>query len=213
MRSFFFTAAVALILFSMGAPADAAGVRLFVRHEVTDYKTWRKAYDGFKATQRQMGVGAQSVYQSTDNPNDIIVLHDFKSEESAKSFAGSEKLKAAMQSSGVKGAPTIWYTKMAPGASGKPGGHVRMFVRQEVADYATWRKTYDAFQPTVSKMGATARAVYQGIDSPNDVTVITDFASQEKAKALAASPELKAAMQKAGVKGRPEFWITTRAAK
>ncbi len=213
MRSIFFTGALALILLSTGAPADAAGVRMFVRHEVADYGTWRKAYDGFRATQRQMGVVAQSVYQSTDNPNDIIVLHDFKSEQSAKAFAGSDKLKAAMQSSGVKGTPTIWYTKMAPGASGKPGGHVRMFVRHEVTDYATWRKSYDAFQPTVSKMGATAQAVYQLIDNPNDVTVIHDFGTQEKAKALAASPELKSAMQSAGVKGQPKIWITTRAGK
>jgi hypothetical protein len=62
-------------------------------------------------------------------------------------------------------------------------------------------------------MGATSQAVYQATDNPNDVIVTHDFASAEKAKALAASAELKAAMQSAGVKGQPQVWITTRAFK
>jgi hypothetical protein len=38
--------------------------------------------------------------------------------------------------------------------------------------------------------------VYQSADDPNDVTVIHDFHRAEKAKAFAALPELKAAMEK-----------------
>ena len=204
--------AVALSLFSAATPASADGVRMFVRHEVTDYASWRKAYIRFGATQRQMGVVAQSVYQSTDDPNDITVVHDFKSEEDARTFTASDKLKSAMQRSGVKGAPTIWYTAMTPGASGK-SGHVRMFVRHEVTDYATWRKSYDAFQVTARNMGVMAQAVYQATNNPNDVTVYHDFASVEQAKAFGNSAGLKTAMQSAGVKGQPQVWITTRASK
>ncbi len=212
MRSLLVIAALACGLLSITTPADAAGVRVFVRHDVTDYATWRKGYDGFRATQRQLGVVSQSVYRSVDDPNDITVVHDFKSELDAKAFVTSDKLKTAMQGSGVKGAPTIWYTTMTPGAAGKPN-HVRLFVHHEVTDYAAWRKSYDAFQTTVRKMGATMQAVYQVTDNPNDVIVTHDFASAEKAKGLLASAELKAAMQNAGVKGQPQAWITTRALK
>jgi ABC-type sugar transport system substrate-binding protein len=90
---------------------------------------------------------------------------------------------------------------------------VRMFVRHEVADYGVWRKAFDAFAPTQKKMGVTFKAVYQSTDDPNDVTVIHDFHSLEKAKAFAASAELKATMEKAGVKGAPQIWYTTRSAK
>ena len=119
MRSLLVIAALACGLLSINTPAEAAGVRMFVRHEVTDYATWRKGYDGFRATQRQLGVVSQSVYQSVDDSNDITVVHDFKSELDAKAFAASDKLKTAMQGSGVKGVPTIWYTTATPGASGK----------------------------------------------------------------------------------------------
>jgi hypothetical protein len=62
-------------------------------------------------------------------------------------------------------------------------------------------------------MGASYQAVYESTDDPNDVTVVHDFKSLEKAKAFAASAELKSAMQGAGVKGAPQIWITTRAMK
>jgi hypothetical protein len=45
------------------------------------------------------------------------------------------------------------------------------------------------------------------------VTVIHDFHSVEPAKAFAASPELKAAMERAGVKGAPQIWIVTKSVK
>jgi len=54
---------------------------------------------------------------------------------------------------------------------------------------------------------------YQSVDNPNDVTVTHDFHSLEQAKAFAASPELKSAMEKSGVKGAPQIWYTTKSAK
>jgi ABC-type sugar transport system substrate-binding protein len=90
---------------------------------------------------------------------------------------------------------------------------VRMFVRHEVSDYGVWRKTFDAFAPTQKKLGVIYKAVYQSADDPNDVTVIHDFHSLKRAKAFAASSELKAAMEQAGVKSAPQIWYTTRSAK
>jgi ABC-type sugar transport system substrate-binding protein len=90
--------------------AQAADVRVFVRHEVADYSAWKKAYNGFATMQKKMGVIYQAVYQSIDDPNDVTVIHDFHSLDKAKAFAASPDLKAAMEKSGVKGAPQIWYT-------------------------------------------------------------------------------------------------------
>jgi hypothetical protein len=89
----------------------------------------------------------------------------------------------------------------------------RLFARHEVADYGVWRKTFDAFAPTQKKLGVIGSSVYRSADNANDVTVIHDFRSVEMAKAFAASPELKAAMEKAGVKGAPQIWITTKSLK
>lgn len=86
-------------------------IRMFVRHTVRDYRAWRKVYDGFREEQRRLGVRRQSVFRSTDNPNDITVTHDFQSLRAAKAFVRSRELKEAMQDAGVRSRPTIWFVK------------------------------------------------------------------------------------------------------
>jgi len=86
---------------------------MFIRHTVADYKAWRKAYDDFAPVQKAKGVTAQAVYQAADNPNDITVTHDFATIEAARTFINSAELKSTMQSAGVVGAPTIWFTDKA----------------------------------------------------------------------------------------------------
>ncbi len=113
MRSLLLICVLALGLAAAPRPAAAANVRLYVRHEVTSYAVWRKAYDSFDATRRKLGVIAQAVYQSLNDPNDVTITHDFASAGKAKAFAGSAELKAAMQKAGVKGAPQIWFTARA----------------------------------------------------------------------------------------------------
>ena len=82
---------------------------MFVRHTVSDYKIWRRAYNDFSPVQKAKGVTAEAVYQSADNPNDITVTHEFASLETAQAFAKSDELKKAMQNAGVTGSPTIWF--------------------------------------------------------------------------------------------------------
>jgi hypothetical protein len=83
--------------------------RLFVRHNVADYRAWRKAYDDFDTERRNLGVTAHAVFQSIDDPNDVTVWHDFSTSESAKSFASSARLREVMGMAGVKGVPQIWF--------------------------------------------------------------------------------------------------------
>jgi hypothetical protein len=92
---------------------QAADVRMYIRHEVNDYTTWRKSYDAFSAERKKMGVTGAAVYRSVDNANDVTVTHDFKSADKAKEFASSERLKAVMEKAGVKGVPQIWFTTSA----------------------------------------------------------------------------------------------------
>jgi len=110
MRSLLLISVMVLGFAATARPAAAADVRMYIRHEVTDYAAWRKIYDGFDATRQKLGVTAQSVHQSIDNPNDVTVTHDFGSADKAKTFAASPDLKAAMEKGGVKGTPEIWFT-------------------------------------------------------------------------------------------------------
>jgi quinol monooxygenase YgiN len=83
---------------------------------------------------------------------------------------------------------------------------IYIYVRQNVEDYATWREVFDQHAPTRQAGGATDEVyVMRNIDDPNEVTVILGWSDVAKAQAFTQSPDLKEAMQKAGVTGPPEI--------
>jgi hypothetical protein len=86
---------------------------LFVRHQAADYAAWRQAYDAFQPKARTLGVLADAVYQTADDPNEVTVTHDFATLEAARAFAGSQELRSTMHDAGVVGAPTIWFAQRA----------------------------------------------------------------------------------------------------
>jgi len=85
-----------------------------------------------------------------------------------------------------------------------------MFVRHTVTDYATWKESYDAFDPKRKALGVTSQASYQSVTDPKDVTVTHNFGTLEAAKTFASSQDLKDAMQKAGVIGEPSIWFANQ---
>ena len=88
-------------------------IRLFVRHSVADFSTWKQAYDDFASERDGMGVTGDGVFQSADNPNDVTVHHDFESIENARAFMESPRLREVMEAAGVAGEPTVWFTTKA----------------------------------------------------------------------------------------------------
>jgi quinol monooxygenase YgiN len=84
---------------------------MFVRHKVSDYKTWKPSYDGLGSVRKQKGVMAASVHRDANDPNIIIVMHQFKDMSAATGFAGSEELKSAMAKAGVSSPPEIWFSE------------------------------------------------------------------------------------------------------
>jgi quinol monooxygenase YgiN len=88
-------------------------IRLFVRHPVTDFAHWKRAYDDFDEERSGMGVKSHAVYQALDDANDVTVWHDFESMEAAQAFMGSARLKEVMAGAGVAGEPTVWFTQPA----------------------------------------------------------------------------------------------------
>ncbi len=88
-------------------------VRVFVRHPVSDFSAWKRAYDEFDETRQGMGVKGHGVFQAIDDPNDITVWHDFEDERAAQAFMDSSVLRDTMNRAGVSGEPTVWFTKRA----------------------------------------------------------------------------------------------------
>jgi hypothetical protein len=89
------------------ASAAMASNSLMIHHKVTDYTSWRKAFDGHKSKQMEAGLTNPRVFQTDGNPNDVTILFDASDVAKAKAFTESKDLKMTMQKAGVQGQPEM----------------------------------------------------------------------------------------------------------
>jgi hypothetical protein len=80
-----------------------------VHLKVKDYNTWRTGYDGNEKSRLSAGITNGRVFRSVEDPNDLVVLQDAADVAKARSWLGSDDMKATMQKSGVIGSPTICF--------------------------------------------------------------------------------------------------------
>lgn len=82
-----------------------------------------------------------------------------------------------------------------------------LIISHEVKNFDTWKKGFEAGEPTRAQAGVKIKGIYRSSENENMVTVISEAPSKEAAKALFANPTLKAEMEKAGVISAPEVKI------
>ena len=78
-----------------------------VHIKVKDYAMWRTSYDGHEKSRISAGITNGRVFRRAEDPNDVVILQDVADVPKARSWFGSDDLKAAMQKSGVLGSPSI----------------------------------------------------------------------------------------------------------
>jgi hypothetical protein len=80
-----------------------------------------------------------------------------------------------------------------------------LLILHRVADYDAWREVYDSVADMQKSAGVTGDSVHRMVDDPNNVLVLHYFDSVDQARAFTTLPELKDAIQRAGVQGEPRF--------
>jgi hypothetical protein len=86
-----------------------------------------------------------------------------------------------------------------------------VIVRHKVAEFATWKRAFDGHAPARGEVGFSNVRVYRSADDSSDVVVLLDTDDIGKAKQFIASPELKSAMNAAGVVDKPDVFVLIRA--
>jgi len=59
------------------------------------------------------GITNGRLFCSQNDPNDVVILQDIADVTKARTWFGSDEMKAAMQQSGVLGSPTIRFAAAA----------------------------------------------------------------------------------------------------
>jgi hypothetical protein len=78
-----------------------------VRHEVSDFASWKRAFDDDGARRQKAGILGHAVNRSIKNPNLVVIYLQAESLETLRAFAGAPELKTVMKAAGVVGAPDI----------------------------------------------------------------------------------------------------------
>ena len=84
-----------------------ANENVIVHPKVKDYATWRTTYDGHEKNRISAGITNGRVFRRAEDPNDLVILQDVADVAKARTWLGSDDMKAAMEKGGVVGSPNI----------------------------------------------------------------------------------------------------------
>ena len=88
-----------------------------------------------------------------------------------------------------------------------------ILVRHQVSDYAKWRSVFDEHEPTRKAAGSKAGHVLRSANNPNELSILLEWDSHERARQFAESDDLRKIMESAGVVGRPDIHYLDSAGK
>jgi hypothetical protein len=80
---------------------------------------------------------------------------------------------------------------------------IYLLIHHEVADYPAWKAVFDSSLDWRTKHGERNCRIFRSVQNPNELTLLFEWESFEKAHAFITADELKARMAKAGVKSTP----------
>jgi quinol monooxygenase YgiN len=88
-----------------------------------------------------------------------------------------------------------------------------VMVKHKVKDYAAWKVAFDNFANVRRSSGEKSYRILHPVDDSNDLTLLFEWDSKKNAETFMASPELKSAMQRAGVTEEPKIQFLNEAAQ
>ena len=88
-----------------------------------------------------------------------------------------------------------------------------MFVRHKVKGYEAWKSVFDSVSDLRRRNGEKAYQILRQDNGSSEIFAMFKWDSMDNARKYASSPELKAAMERAGVVGKPDIYFLEEAAK
>jgi hypothetical protein len=85
-----------------------------------------------------------------------------------------------------------------------------ILIRHKVRDFNTWKTGYDAHEPKRIEAGLTEKYLLRSADDTNEVVILFEAEDLNRAKAFAASADLREKMQEVGVVDKPDIYFLNR---
>jgi heme-degrading monooxygenase HmoA len=75
----------------------------------------------------------------------------------------------------------------------------KMIAQMHVRDYEAFKSAFDGLRPVRQDYGASSHRLHRAVDDPNEIVVVSEWATADQARAFAQSTSLKEAQERAGV--------------
>ena len=82
-----------------------------------------------------------------------------------------------------------------------------MVIRHKVKDFTTWKPFFDEHGTTRAAQGCKGGRLFRGAGVPNEVVILFEWDSHEKAREFIQSEDLRANMSRAGVADTPDIYF------
>ncbi len=89
---------------------------LHIEHAISDYTTWKAAFDRFAPVREKAGIRQHRIQRPIDNGNYVVIDLDFESAEQARAYSISRRQPSGHQ---VRTLPR-WWARRAPASFSLP---------------------------------------------------------------------------------------------
>ena len=175
-----------------------------VTHPVEDFARWKVGFDAHQGERQKAGIYAHCLNRLSADEHTISAYLLAKSRDQLEAFFASPDLANAMKNAGVSGPPSISFVRQVEDTTRWDRPFAAAIVIHEVADFSRWKKAFDDHAAERQRAGVIAHAVNRSEENPNLLVVFLQSEDEAKLHAFLGAPELKQAMQSAGVISAPE---------
>ncbi len=82
-----------------------------------------------------------------------------------------------------------------------------LLIRHKVTDFATWKANFDDQDATRGAHGCQGDRLFQNAADPNELLILLEWDSLERAYLFAQSDELRDDLKRADVADDPDLWF------
>lgn len=86
-------------------------VYLLGKSSVEDFDTWKSNFDDNDSYRTDHGQRGFQAFQSTDDPNEVIVLFEWDEQENARALFDSEEMRERLTKAGLKEPPELTFAE------------------------------------------------------------------------------------------------------
>ena len=85
--------------------------KMYVRHTVSDFATWKSIFDKHDVTRRQFGAKKSEAFSNSQNPNEVLAVIEWDNKDQAAKFLKESDVNEIMHNGGVTTAPEVSFAE------------------------------------------------------------------------------------------------------